>query len=447
MDLGVTKGNIWVSIWQMSWPMVVMMLGNFTLGIVDIYAAGRLGPEAQASVGFCMQIFFFLSIVANAISIGTLSLVSRFAGAGNRLRTLEVARQAILCGFGLSIVILLVLRLSVATIVESAGLPKEVRELSVSLLEVYSLALAGSYIVIIASAIFRANGEPLKALFIMLSMNVVNIGLIFPLVFGIGTFEGLGAKGLAVAMVASTFCGLLLSLSGFADKGWEGFYKGRVYFDKEDFLRIASIGWPTAIMQIAWYSGTLALMGILGRLEGVGVAALAAMTNGLRIEAIIYLPAFALNMAASALIGQNLGADNASRAEKTGWLIALAGVCIVSVLSLIIFFIAPFIASKISMDAEVQRETVIYLYFNLPIEPLMALGVILAGAMQGAGDTKGVMKIILFCMWGIRIPLAWMLAMQAGWGQRGVWTAMVVSMFLQGSLMAYRFKGGRWKTL
>jgi Na+-driven multidrug efflux pump len=63
----------------------------------------------------------------------------------------------------------------------------------------------------------------------------------------------------------------------------------------------------------------IVLYTILGRLGEESDVALAAITNGLRIEAIIYLPAFALNMAASVLIGQNLGAGTTGRAEKLGW--------------------------------------------------------------------------------------------------------------------------------
>jgi Na+-driven multidrug efflux pump len=80
-------------------------------------------------------------------------------------------------------------------------------------------------------------------------------------------------------------------------------------------------------------------------------------------------------------------------------------------------------------------------------EPFMALSLALGGALQGAGDTRGNMWVIVFCMWIIRLPLAFALAVHLGFGAPGVWTAMVVSMFFQGMLMAYLFHRGRWKTL
>jgi len=78
-------------------------------------------------------------------------------------------------------------------------------------------------------------------------------------------------------------------------------------------------------------------------------------------------------------------------------------------------------------------------------EPFLALGTILSGAITGAGDTRAAMWIIVVCMWGVRLPLAYVLAIVMGYGPTGVWVAMVVSMMCYGLLMALRFRGGRWK--
>jgi len=78
----------------MSWPMLVVMSFNFLVGLTDIYVTGFLGPEIQAIVGFVGQLYFFIIIVANAISIGTVAMVSRAVGAGNFSDALCIARQS-----------------------------------------------------------------------------------------------------------------------------------------------------------------------------------------------------------------------------------------------------------------------------------------------------------------------------------------------------------------
>jgi len=82
----LTAGNLWVHIWRLSWPMLLIMLFNFMVGFTDIYVAGLINPQVQAAIGFVSQLYFLLIIIANAISIGTVALVSRNIGAGELVR-------------------------------------------------------------------------------------------------------------------------------------------------------------------------------------------------------------------------------------------------------------------------------------------------------------------------------------------------------------------------
>jgi len=80
-------------------------------------------------------------------------------------------------------------------------------------------------------------------------------------------------------------------------------------------------------------------------------------------------------------------------------------------------------------------------------EPFMALSIVLAGSLHGAGDTKGTMWIIVIAMWFIILPLAYIFSLMMHYGATGVWVAMVVSMVVQGILITWRFHNGTWKTL
>ena len=80
-------------------------------------------------------------------------------------------------------------------------------------------------------------------------------------------------------------------------------------------------------------------------------------------------------------------------------------------------------------------------------EPFMALSLILGGGLQGAGDTRGSMMVIIIGMWTVRLPLAVLLAITLDLGAVGVWYGMVISMIVQGILMAVRFYRGNWKRI
>ncbi len=125
----------------------------------------------------------------------------------------------------------------------------------------------------------------------------------------------------------------------------------------------------------------------------------------------------------------------------------MTGVILMSTMALILFIFARNVSSILTQNPAVLEETARYLRINMVAEPLMALSVILGGALQGAGDTKGTMWVIITAMWVIRLPLAYFLAIIMNYGALGVWIAMITSMTVQGMLMTWRFHSGKWKSL
>jgi Na+-driven multidrug efflux pump len=144
------------------------------------------------------------------------------------------------------------------------------------------------------------------------------------------------------------------------------------------------------------------------------------------------------------MVGQNLGAGLKDRAARVGWQIAGAGALVLGVLAAVVYFFSESLAGLLTVDPLVFRETVRYLKINMFSEPFMAASLALSGSMQGAGDAKSPLYVISLAMWLVRIPLAYVLAFPLALGPTGVWLAMTLSMVVQGLLMAWRFKSGKW---
>lgn len=443
----LTVGNLWVKIWDVSWPMLLIMIFNFFVGFADIYVAGFINPEVQAAIGFVSQLYFLIIIIANAISIGTLAMVSRAVGSDNFQRAVEITRQSLILSSLIAAGLMVCGLIFYKEIIYLAGFPWKIREISEDFFKIFALALGPSYMLIISNAIFRASGEVKKPLFTMLLVSVINILGDFALVFGIFPFPPMGYIGIAISTAISVTIGMVINFIFFFFTRWRPLYTGIWSVSRDTFRKIIEISWPAALLQAAWNAGSILLYNILGRLENTSIIAIASITNGLRIEAIIYLPAFAMNMAASVLLGQNLGARDTERAEKLGWRITFAGVILISMMALVIFIFAERFAAVLTKNPAVLEETTRYLRINMLSEPFMAASIILAGGLQGAGDTKGTMWVIIVAMWMIRLPLAYYLALILDFGATGVWVAMVLSMCVQGIFMTWRFHTGRWKTL
>jgi putative MATE family efflux protein len=443
----LTTGSLWRNIWQLSWPMLLIMIFNFLVGFVDVYVAGFISPEVQAAVGYVSLLYFFVVVVANAISIGTVALVSRAIGAGDFPRALDVARQSLLFGGLAAAVLTLTVFFLSREIVAAAGFPEKIRDISLTLLRIFSIALGANYFLIISNALFRASGDILYPLCTIFVVSVVNIVGEFVLVFGWFSFPRMGYAGIGIATAAAVTLGMAINLALFLATRWRSIYRGAWALSSETMKKIFEISWPAAMLQFAWNAGTIILYNFVGRLGAESITAMAAISNGIRIESLIFLPAFALNLSAAVLLGQNLGAGNLHRAEQVVWRIAAAGIVILSALAVAVYLHADAFAALVAQDPAVLAETANYLRINMIAQPFIALSFCVSGGLHGAGDTKGTMWIIIIAMWLIRLPITYGLAFPLGYGATGIWWSMVISVVCQSLLMTHRFRAGHWKRL
>jgi len=189
--------------------------------------------------------------------------------------------------------------------------------------------------------------------------------------------------------------------------------------------------------------------------------AIGAMSTGFAIESVMFMPSFGLSVAAGALVGQSLGMKRPDRAERLGWIAAHHGALVTLSLAVPIFFAAPSIAGTLLGDKpEMIAEAVRLIRYLCATEVLFAYAMVAFGAMQGAGDTVRPMWVSIFALWGVRVPLAFVLALPAGFpiaswlkmpiglglGANGAWISMALTQGLQGVLALFLFKQGAWKT-
>jgi len=407
----------------------------FLIGLADVYVAGRIGKEVQASYGFVSQLYFIFSIIAFALTTGAVSVIARLYTSG-RKKDLNIAVDSSLISAAASGFVLWLLALVFSgPIINKFGLPEALKDFSVSLMQVYSYGVLFSYILLNTNGILRACGMIKKSLWTMALVCFLNVVLNFVLAFA----TPLGFRGIAFATVISTIVGCVLNVFFL-----RRVMTGELKFSMPITKKIIGIGWPAGLLQIFWQLAALALFLILSALPIYNVEILAAFTNGLKIESAIFLPAFAFNLAAAVVVGNSLGKQNKKDAFFGGIVTAFLGVIIISCLTLVVILNAYRIASLLSDNQIVINECARYIRIALIFEPIMAWSVILGGGLNGAGDTKGVMIIIALCVWLLRIPLSYIFGLYFGFGQIAVWWSMNASIFIQAIFITKRYFARRW---
>jgi Na+-driven multidrug efflux pump len=149
-------------------------------------------------------------------------------------------------------------------------------------------------------------------------------------------------------------------------------------------------------------------------------------------------------MANAVVVGNLLGEKRKEDAFRSGAITAAIGVVIVTVMVIAVILNARWIASSLSHNEMVIRESMKYIYISMISEPFMAWGIILGGGLNGAGDTRSVMIRVALSVWLVRIPLSYFLVVLFGFGPVAVWWSMNISQFVQAFLMSKRYFGREW---
>ena len=421
--------------WSISWPMTCIMFFVFLIGLSDVYVAGRISKEAQAAYGLSSQLYFIFSIIAFALTAGTVSVISRLFSSSAKDDFSIAVDTSFISAIAAGILLSLFALAFSGSIIHSFNVPQVLKGLTAPLIRIYSFSLLFNYLLLNTNGILRSCGRIKQSLLTMAVVSLLNIGLNFTLSFG----TPLGFKGIAVATGISTLVGCFLNLLFL-----KNVMTRRFKFSLAILRNIFSIGWPAGVLQVFWQLSVLALFLIISALPENNIEILAAFTNGLKIESVIFLPAFAFNMASAVVVGNLLGKNNQEDAFSAGIVTALAGVMIVSALTVMVMCNGSAAAALISNNDIVIRESIRYIYIALLSEPVMAWGVILAGGLNGAGDTRRVMAAVVLSVWLVRVPLSYLLGVYFKLGAPAIWWSMNFSVALQAILITKRYFSRKW---
>ncbi len=424
--------------WRVAWPMTLIMFFDFLIGLTDVFVAGRIGKDIQAAYGFVIQLYMVSIIVANALTVGTVSVVSRLFTSGKQ-EELNNAVFTSVAAAGAAGAIVAVLGISFSPgLIRLLNIPSQLKPFSIPLIQIYSAGLLFEYLLIACNGVLRSCDMLGKCLRTMTVVCCLNVGLNLLLVFA----SPLGYKGIAVATATSALVGCVMNVR-YASR----IVKGVRSFSKPIIRTIARIGWPMGALQVLWQLGAMALFLVLSELPTNRIEVLAAFTAGLRIESAIFLPAFAFNMANAVIVGNLLGQKKHDEAYRSGLMTALIGVSVVVVLVIVVVSNARWITSLLASNPIVAKESVRYIYIAMISEPFMAWGIILGGGMSGAGDTRSVMIRVAASIWFVRLPLAYVFVRVFDFGPASVWWSMNISQFVQCFLLYRRYSKRKWLAL
>jgi len=444
-EANILTGNIDRAIILLAIPMTLEMFMESLFAVVDIFFVSRISVNAVAVVGLTESMLTITYSLGFGVAMGTTAMVARRVGEKDTKGASVSAAQAIYLGVIASLPVMAsgiffaedFLRLMGATeavIVEGVG---------------YTTLIFGSNLIIILlfliNGIFRGAGDAALAMRALWIANGLNIILDPMLILGIGPFPEMGIGGAATATIIGRTTGVCYQVYHlYKGKGIIKIHRDNWGLKINVIMRLIKLSAGVTAQFIIASASWIFLMRVISTF---GSAALAGYTVAIRVVMFTILPAWGISNAAATMVGQNLGAKQPDRAEKSVWRTGFYNVVFMGIVMVIFLLFSNNIAAFFANEKEVISNAAQCLNIIALGYLFYAFGMVLVQSFNGAGDTRTPTIMNFFIFWMMQIPLAYLLAIQFSLESAGVYWAIVICESTFTIVGYFLFKRGKWKTI
>ncbi len=441
-----TEGSINKAIFMLSIPMILEMAMESLLAVVDIFFISKLNNnDAVTAVGLTESTLAIVYSLAMGLGMAATAMVARRIGEKDQPGAAVAAVNALYIGIIISVVISAISIFFYKDILRLMGASENVVAVGSGYAQ---WMLVGNFTIValfLVNAIFRGAGSAAIAMHSLWIANILNMILDPILIFGWGPISPMGVEGAAIATNIGRAAGVLYQLyylSG--EKGIIKIHKENIKIDWSIISRLLKVSAGNIGQFLISTASWLFMARII---VTFGSAAFAGYQFAIRVIIFTILPSWGMANAAATLVGQNLGAQQPDRAEKSVWMAGFLNMVFLGLISIVFFFVSEPIMRLFSTDEEVVRYgtqclrivTFGYVFFGY--------GMVIVQSFNGAGDSR-TPTILNFCgYWLFQIPLAYVLAVQLDFGASAVFWAIAIAESAMAIAAIIIFRQGKWKTV
>jgi putative MATE family efflux protein len=392
-------------------PMMLEMMMESVFALVDLYFVGHLPNSSNAiqTVGLTESVLTIIYSLAIGMSMAATAVVARRIGEKNPEAAAKAGMQTIVIAMAVNLVISIMGYCFAKELLLVMGATEETAVQGTNFVRIMMGGSSVIMLLFLINGIFRGAGNAAIAMKSLWIANIANIILCPLLIRGLGPIPAFGLTGAAIATTLGR--GLGVSYQVYHLVKGDGALKIKwAYFKPhwEQMVAIVKIAAP-AILQFVIASCSWIFLAQLVATTG-GDHGSAGYQTALRLMMFFMLPAWGLSNAAATLVGQNLGANQAARAEEAVWITIKYSVVFMAVVTLLFLSCGPYFAAFFTTDNQIKTIAITALRTLSYGFVLYGIGMVLTSAFNGAGDTWTPTKINIFVFWAFQIPFAYFLA-------------------------------------
>ncbi len=445
-NLDFTTGSIRRAVLLLAIPMMLEMMMESVFALVDLYFVGHLENSSAAvqTVGLTESILSIIYSIAMGLGMGATAVVARRIGEKDPVAGAKAGMQAVVIALSINVVIAVLGFIFATDILMLMGSSRESAEFGTPFMRVMMCSSFVIMLLFILNGIFRGAGNAAIAMKSLWIANAFNIALCPIFINGLGPIPAFGLTGAAIATTIGRSMGVLYQLYNlFNGKGILKVAASYFIPDRKLIGSLIGIAAP-GMLQFVIASCSWIFLAELVATTGGDVGS-AGYQSAIRIMMFFMLPAWGLSGAAATLVGQNLGAKDVGRAERSVFVTAKFSVGYMTLIMVICLLAANTMMGFFTNDERVHEVAVNAIRILSTGYIFYGIGMVLLNAFNGSGDTKTPTWVNFFGFWLLQIPIAYLLAKVVGLGPQGVFWAIPIAETAMTITSIFLFKKGRWK--
>ena len=294
---------IWLSV-----PVLFSMIAEPLTGLADTFFVKELGEIPQAALGIGTAALSSSFSIFNFLGIGTQTEVAQSVGKSDQRRTRQIVSLSLVLAFAIGLLVIVISTPLAAPVARLLGAEDATIDASVAYIHARLLGAPAVLLMMVVMGALRGKQQMQMTLYLAVGINVMNVLLDWPLIFGWGAVPALGVAGAGMASSISQRLGVFVGLIvvrrqfGFStDLSWKDARKLLVV-GRDIFIRTSALS--------LYFMLTTRIANQAGDAAGAAHQAI----RQISFFSTLFLDAFAVT--AQSLVGFYVGADDWKTAKE-----------------------------------------------------------------------------------------------------------------------------------
>ncbi len=428
---------------RMAWPSVIETVLISLITSVDTIMVSTMGAAAIAAVGITSQPRMVLLAIIFSLNVGVVAIVARRRGQGDMEGARRCLRQSMMLSAGGSFVLACLGAVFARPLMLFAGAQPDVIDDAALYFQINMVGLFFTSVGLTINAAQRGAGNTKISMTTNIVANLVNLAFNYLLIGGNFGFPALGVAGAGIATVLGNIVACLMALASLRHRDaflWISL-KEKWRFDKETLKGLFHISSSAFVEQVFLRIGFLTYTKTVASL---GTIAYATHQICMQIINLSFSFGDGLGIAASSLVGQNLGRERPDISLIYGKMCQRLGFLVSCCLMVVFVFGGRGLVGLFSPEAEIRDMGQQLMYIAAVTTLVQISQVIFSGCLRGAGDTRFIAVVSLISVALVRPSLTWIFCYPLNMGLIGAWISLLLDQTMRFTCSFLRFSSGKW---